>query len=125
MIASIRKRGPKYIAVGIFFAIISNFFLIGLDALGFAYWLAITSCAAFCIPVAYLAQSSFTFEAPLSWGGFVYYSAAQLFNIPLSLMVIYVLHDRLNMAMFLAAPISTGLSFLSNYAAGHLILRQE
>jgi putative flippase GtrA len=116
------RRAPGYTAVSIFCALLHNGIMIGLDHLGVYYPLCLTASAAVLLPTGYVLQSRFTFDHAMSRRGFTRYSLALITNYPVSLVTLWVVFDRAHLPMLYAAPLSSAVLFVWNYATSHWAL---
>lgn len=114
---------PKYTLVALFCAAIHNIILVLTDWLGFnIFWCQMTSALTL-LPIGFLLQTKFIFGVERSWRGFLRYSV-QVTNFPLALFVLWLTRDRLAVPMWIAAPISTVVLYLWNYATSHWALHR-
>ena len=119
-----RKAG-SYGAVSVACFVLNNLLLIGMDALGQPLWASLAVSATTMILLGFVLQSLFTFEAPLNWPAFLRYTLMMLPNIPLAYVLLWLLHDRLSLAMHYAAPIATTLMLLWNAAGSTWALHKR
>jgi putative flippase GtrA len=117
MIAGLFRRGPRYALVGLFCAVLSNVIMIAVDGISGHSLIAVTASVAVLIPTGFILQALVTFEQPPSWRAFGRYAALMVWNWPLFSLCVWLIHDELSVPMVWAAPVTTILSFLWNYAA--------
>jgi putative flippase GtrA len=115
MIESAIRRGPRYLAVGLFCAVLSNAIMIAVAKAGGHSLMAVTASVVVLIPTGFALQALVTFRQPFNWPAFVRYAGVMVWNWPLFCACIWLLHDLCGVPMPWAAPITTVLSFLWNY----------
>lgn len=116
------ERGPRYISISLFCMALSNLILIGVNRAGLSYTVGVLSSAAILIPVGFLLQARLTFATSWSWSAFYRYAFALLFNIPLSWIALFLIHDLGSIDMLWAAPAATTLLFFWTYLVSHWAL---
>lgn len=116
MIAGFLRRGPRYALVGLFCAVLSNVIMIAVDHIGGSSLVAVTVSVVVLIPTGFMLQAVVTFEKPLNWRSFGRYAALMVWNWPLFSLCVWIMHDVLFVPMLWAAPMTTILSFIWNYA---------
>ncbi len=109
-------RSPRYALVAVFCFLLHNAIMIGSDRLGLHYALSQAASACVLLPVGYLLQGNLTFGAERSWRDFARYSGALITNYPVAVAVLWFLCDVLRVDMTVAAPVSTVVLFIWNYA---------
>jgi putative flippase GtrA len=117
-----RRTIPRYLIVGAALALISNLILIVFDRLGIHY--AVSCVVAFLVTLvlAYWLHTHWTFEANRSFVGLFRYGAAMLMNVPISIMLLFMLVTVGGMSMILAAPAATVLLTLCNYLIARALM---
>ena len=85
------------------------------DALGCHFAVSVTVSFAACVIVGFLLHCRFTFAVVPQPNGLLRYTAAMALNYPLTLWIIWVLHEALGLAMLIAAPASTLLLTVYNF----------
>ncbi len=122
--AFVRKAG-SYGFVSLICFVINNLLLIGMDSLGQPLWVSLAVSATVMIILGFCLQSIFTFAAPLNWSAFGRYTLMMLPNIPLAYGLLWLLHERLAIAMHYAAPIATTLLLIWNAAGSAWALQRR
>jgi putative flippase GtrA len=92
----------------------NNLLLIGFDKLGAPLWLSLVVSASSVIVLGFVLHAWLTFEAPLSWRGFARFTLVQLPNVPIAYALLWLLNERLGLAMHYSAPMVTTLLLLWN-----------
>lgn len=100
------------------------------DALGLHFTVLVTASFVVCVIVGYLGHCRFTFGVAPRLAELGRYTLAMTANYPLTLAIVWLLHDRLGLPMLIAAPASTVLltayNFLSSrWAVAHSLARQS
>lgn len=110
---------PRYTLVGGFCAAIYNACM-PIGELFHVHY-AITTTASFVIVAltGYVLHSTYTFPTPMSAVGLVRYAAAMAINLPLSIGLMFILHDLLRIQILLASLSITAALFALNYIASH------
>lgn len=118
------NTGPRlrYLAVSGACLLLHNGLLIGLNRTGLHYVAACLISFAVVAVAGFALHARFTFAIAADVAAFLRYAAAMALNLPLSLLLLWVLHDRGGMAMVAAAPASTALLIIWNYAASRWAL---
>lgn len=106
---------PKYGAVSLICVTANNMLLIALDQMGLYYGYSVLISAAIMIPLSYLLQSHFTYEAKRMSSSFLKYALVMLPNTPAAWLLFLLIHDRGGVAMLFAAPVVTVIMFGWNY----------
>ena len=106
---------PRYLLVSLICFACSNALLIGFDALGVPYWATLLLNALILIPLGFLLQALVTFAVPLTWRAFGRYGLVFLPNTPIALLLLWMIRDRLDQPMTVAAPVVTVAMILWNY----------
>ena len=119
-----RKAG-SYGVVSVICFLLNNLLLIGMDTLGSPLWMSLAVSATVMILLGFVLQSYFTFEAPLNWPAFLRYTIMMLPNVPLAYGLLWLLNDRLSLAMLYAAPITTTVMLLWNAAGSAWALHRR
>lgn len=119
------RRGPRYAAVSLFCLLLSNAILIGADRIGWSSGAAVLSSAAVLIPVGFLLQARVTFAVEPTADAFLRYAVALATNVPLSWLVLLVVHDLCGIDMAIAAPLATILLFFWTYFTSSWALRRR
>lgn len=109
--------GLRFLAVGGLCAALHNAILILGDFAGAHY--VVSSIVSFAVVVVagYLLHRRFTFRMSVQNPSFGRYVLGMAANFPLSLAALFVLVDMVGMPVWIAAPLSTCLLILWNYAA--------
>lgn len=98
-----------------FCAILHNVVIIGLDQVGVHY--AVASVISFILVATsgYLLHCALTFRTPATLRSFGRYSVAMAFNLPLSILALFLFHDVAGLPMVIASPVATVALFAANY----------
>jgi putative flippase GtrA len=104
-----------YPAVAGFCALLHNAIIIGMDRVGVHY--AIASVVSFFVVAAsgYLLHCAITFHTPPALKSFLRYLGAMAFNLPLSIVALFLLHDVAGLPIVIATPLATVALFVINY----------
>jgi putative flippase GtrA len=104
-----------YPAVAGFCALLHNVIVIGLDRVGIHY--AIASTVSFFVVAAsgYLLHCAITFRTSPRFRSFLRYLGAMAFNLPLSILALFLFHDIAGLPMIIASPAATLALFVANY----------
>jgi len=108
---------PRYLLVGITCAVLYNVTLIVGDFSGLHY--AVSTVVSFVIVVlsGYWLHSTFTFGRELSAAALFRYALGMAANLPISLILMFVFCDLVHIAVAVAAPATTAILFIWNFAA--------
>lgn len=87
------------------------------DALGVHYAVLVTLSFAACVVVGYLLHCRFSFGVAPQLPEFARYVAAMILNYPLTLLIIWLLHEAMGLSMLIAAPASTVLLTAYNFVS--------
>lgn len=114
---------PRYLVVGGGLALLSNAILIGFDRLGIHY--AISCVVAFLttLLIAYGLHTHWTFGGERSLGGLLAYGAAMALNLPVSLVLLFMLISVAGVTMTVAAPVATVMLTAFNYLVAARLMR--
>ena len=98
-----------------FCALLHNVIIIGLDRVGVHY--AIASVVSFFLVAAsgYLLHCAITYRTSPALRSFVRYLGAMAFNLPLSIVALFLFHDLARLPMIIASPLATVALFVANY----------
>ena len=119
------RKAVSYGSVGLFCFISNNLLLIGMDALGQPLWITLLVSATIMIVLGYILQSVFTFVVPLNWKALGRYTLMMLPNVPLAYALLWLLHEKLSIAMYYSAPIATVLLLIWNAAGSAWALQRR
>lgn len=117
--------GPRYAAVGALFAFLNALMLIGFDLLGLHYALALLASALTLVPLSYWVHLQFTYGVAGGIDSFLRYCGTQLVSMPLSLVMLFLVHDLGGVPMAWAAWIVLGLMFLYNFLSSYWAIRSR
>lgn len=106
---------PRYLAVSVLCMVLNVGLLIALDRVGIHYIVAVLVSAAVLIPLSYALHLVWTYRVEPGARSFARYAGTQIVNTPISILLFFVIFDRLGLAMQLAAPIVIALMFLYNF----------
>lgn len=110
----------RYLGIGAFCAVVNNILLIGGDMAGIGYPVMTLVSFLLLTPTAYVLHARLTFAEPLSLARLLLFASGTAIGLPLSLLVMAILCSGLMLPVLVAAPITTVLLFLWNYASAHL-----
>jgi putative flippase GtrA len=112
----VTSLAPRYLLVGITCAVLNNAVMIGGDVLGLHY--VACSLASYVVVVlwGYALHATFTFGQPLSWRSLIRYAASMATNLPGSIVLMFVFHDIVGLAVVAAAPAMSAILLLWNFA---------
>ena len=110
-------RFPRFAAVGGLCALLTNVLVIGLVHRGFGTLAATTVAFVPVLLVGYALHTIITFGARASQRSFVRYAITTAANFPIWIAALYVFCDALKVSISIAAPLTTLLIFLGNYAS--------
>lgn len=110
---------------GALFAVLNALLLIGFDLLGLHYTLALTTSALTLVPLSYWVHLRFTFGSSGGVDSFLRYCATQMVSMPLSLVMIFIVHDLAGIAMVWTAWIVLGLMFFYNFLSSFWAIRSR
>ena len=104
-----------YPAVAGFCALLHNVIIIGIDRVGVHY--AIASIVSFFLVAAsgFLLHCAITFRTRATLRSFLRYLGAMAFNLPLSVVALFLFHDVARLPMIIASPVATVVLFVVNY----------
>lgn len=116
----------RFLAVGLACAVLHNIIMIGGDAAGLHYVASSVISLAVVTAFGYLLHSRWTFPgAQRGRSSFARYALTVSANFPLSLAGLFVLVDRLGIAVPIAAPAVTVLLIVFNFVANRWALRAK
>jgi putative flippase GtrA len=104
-----------YPAVAAFCALLHNAIVIGGDWLGIHYAIASTISFFTVAAAGYLLHCAITFRTSPQWRSFGRYLVAMAFNLPLSILALFLFHDLAGLPMVIASPAATLALFVANY----------
>jgi putative flippase GtrA len=104
-------------------ASINNAILIAGDHVGYSYGPLVVTAYFVSIAVGYAYHCRITFDEPMNLSGYIRFSAGIWLGLPLSLLILAALSDGLNVPMWLAAPLMTGLMVAYHYAIARITIR--
>jgi putative flippase GtrA len=107
---------PRYLLVGITCAILHNIVMIGGDFFGMHYLVSTVISYVIVVLCGYGLHSTFTFGQDLSLRSLFRYAASMATNYPGSIASMFVLCDLAGFSVAFAAPVTTAILFLWNYA---------
>jgi putative flippase GtrA len=117
--------GTRFFATSALCALLNMAVLIAGDLLRWHYVASATASFLICVLVGYWLHSRVTFIERLSLRGLLRYTAAMAFNFPLLLGSIWLLHDRVGLAMVWTAPLSTAIGFCYNFIASRWAIHRR
>jgi len=107
---------PRYLLVGIACALLHNAIMIGGDMLGMHYVASNLVSYVAVVLAGYGLHSTFTFRRSMSISSLVRYAVGMATNLPGSVLSMFVLCDLFGLAVVVAAPVTTALLFVWNFA---------
>ena len=113
------ERGWRYTLIGLVWALCNYAIILGVDALGGHYMLALLIAFLVVTPVGYVLHSWFTFAEPLRWKSFIRFAAGVASAYPLAVLSMVVLCSGFKLGVAIATPIATAVVFLWNFTAAH------
>lgn len=121
------RHSARYLLIAAFSALLLNAVLIGVHALGAHYLAALVAANVVVIAFAYTAHCAFTFEVERSAAGFWRFVSTQAVGFPLSVAVLALLVDGLDLVVWIATPIATIILFAYNFLSARwaIFLRSE
>ncbi|WP_394731055.1 GtrA family protein [Altererythrobacter sp. GH1-8] len=105
----------RYLLVGIGCAVLNNVILIGADAGGAHYTIAIVLTLIITMPLAYLLHALWTFQSRLTLAGFARYLAGSMSSVIVAALLVALLRGGLAWPMVVAAPAATVGMTIYNY----------
>ena len=106
---------PRYLLVSGLCMGLNVVLFIVLEALHVHYVISVAISAMVLIPLSYVLHRSFTYRVEGGRRSFLRYAGAQLVNSPIALVLFFLVHDRLALPMFWAAPLVIMLMFAYNF----------
>ncbi len=116
---------PRYLAVGITCAILHNATMIGGDLLGLHYVLSTMISYVITCLWGYWLHATFTFGHGLSATSLFRYALGLAANVPGSLVLMFLFCDVAGLPVAVAAPATTIIFFLWNFAMSHWAIVQS
>jgi putative flippase GtrA len=117
--------GPRYALVGAVFAVLNALMLIVFDWFGLHYTVALGASMLTLVPLSYLVHLRFTYGVAGGLDSFWRYCGAQMISMPLSLVMLFFVHDLAGIPMKWAAWIVLGLMFLYNFLSSYWAIRSR
>jgi putative flippase GtrA len=116
------RRTTRYTLVGAACAVTYNAIMIAGSRLGANYISLFVLAYLVMTPTAYALHTRFTFAIRRSWQDFARFSASVAASFPINFVVITGLCSGLHLSMTVAAPVTTVVMYLWNYASTHWAL---
>src|SRR5262245_47530234 len=113
------ERGWRYTLIGLICAVCHYVIILGVDAAGGHYLLAVLVAFVAVTPIGFVLHSLFTFAEPLRWKSFMRFTAGVASAYPLALLSMIILCSGFKLGVAVATPIATGVVFLWNFTAAH------
>jgi putative flippase GtrA len=113
------ERGWRYTLIGLVCALCNYAIILGVDAAGGHYMLALLIAFLAVTPLGFVLHSRFTFAEPLRWGSFMRFTAGVASAYPLAVLSMVVLCSGFQLGVAIATPIATAVVFLWNFTAAH------
>jgi putative flippase GtrA len=110
---------PRYLAVGATCAILHNVIMIAGDFVGLHYVASTLVSFVIVVLCGYGLHSTFTFGRDLSLSSLWRYALGMAANLPGSLVLMFVLCSLAGIPVVVAAPATTVILFLWNFAVSH------
>ncbi len=115
-------RLAPFLGGSILCAGINNVILIAGEFMGFGYFLLTFICYATSGSVGYLYHCKITFDQPMTVSGYINFIATLSLGLPVSLMLLAIMVDGLNLPMWFAAPAMTLIMFVYHYFIARLTI---
>jgi putative flippase GtrA len=114
---SLIPTGSRYLVVAAICMVTHNAIVIGGDALGLYMPLAVT--ISFCVVVllGFVLHSRFTFSVKGDARSLLRYTAAMALNLPLNILLLWLLFDLMRWPMVVASPVATVVMLAVNFFA--------
>lgn len=109
--------GARFSVASACCALLNIAILIAGDAAHWHYAASATASFVVCVLIGYWLHCRFTFGEAPSLAGLGRYTAAMALNLPLLLLSVWALHDRMGLAMVWVAPLTTLIGFCYNFIA--------
>jgi len=109
----------RYLLVGLTCAVLYNVIIVAGDVLGLHYALSTIGSFAIVVLWGYGLHSIFTFGRDLSLRALLRYALGMAANLPISLVLMFLLCDVAHIAVAVAAPTTTAILFVWNFAASY------
>lgn len=105
----------RYAFVGLFCAGLHNIVMIGGDLVSLNYLVSSLLSFAIVLTSGFALHCAFTFSAAPGLRSFLRYTLAMALNLPMSILILFLLFDLGGVPMAIAAPFATVLMFALNY----------
>jgi putative flippase GtrA len=119
------EAAPRYLVVGITCAILHNMILIAGDFFGLHYIASSIISYAVCVLLGYGLHSVFTFGREMSAQSLFHYALGLATNLPGSLVLLFLFCDVAGIVVAIAAPATTAILFLLNFAMSHWVFARN
>jgi len=113
------EAAPRYLLVGITCAILHNVILIGGNFFGLHYVAGCLLSYVIVVLWGYGLHATFTFGRELSAVSLFRYALGMAANLPGSIALMFVFCDVAGVSVALAAPMTTAIIFVWNFATSH------
>ncbi len=87
------------------------------SALGLHYALATVIAFVIVTVVGFACHCQWTFQVERSWEGYLRYTSAMLLNLPLTIILIGLAHDKAGLSVAWSASLASGILFVWNFVA--------
>lgn len=116
-------RTMRYTMIGAFCALLNNLAIIIGNFLGIHYLPMTIASFVIVTPLAYLLHAGFTFKEPGSLRGFLRFAAGLATAFPVFFLFMAILCTCLRVPVVVAAPVTTIVLYVWNYATAHWAIR--
>jgi len=123
--ALIDREPLRYLLCGGLCAVVNNIILIGGDGLGLHYALLTAISWALAGSLGYGLNARFTFRQPWRGRAYLRFMGGVALGVPLSLALLALFVSLLRLPMWFAAPASTLLMMVYNYANARLAIMRR
>lgn len=106
-------------------ALLNVLILVVTDAVGFSLEISVLISLIACVFTGYTLHSSFSFPSAYSHEGLLKYSFVMALNYPLTLILLWLLKDVLQLSMLIAALGSTAALTVYNYVSSRWAIRRD
>jgi putative flippase GtrA len=114
---SLIPTGSRYLVVAAICMITHNLIVIGGDAAGL--YMPVAVCISFCVVVllGFVLHSRYTFAVKGDGRSLLRYTAAMALNLPLNILLLWLLFDLMRWPMIIASPVATLVLLAVNFFA--------
>lgn len=122
-----RLRGPealrlaRFAGVSLFCAALHNLIVIGATLAGWGYVAGALLSYAVLVPTSYAINVRVVFRSEASVRSFLLFAATLVLNVPGTVALLFLFHDRMGAPIIMASPAVSVVMFAWNYVAARLI----